>query len=159
MITFQLPDGNNNSDFIKKLFNIISIELNNIYWCVGDLEIIPRYLGDYPGSGPHNYEEIAWKFGEKVEREKVVFLEEKDLYDVLNDTQSVRRGVFVCFFNNYPYDYNFHPIVEVTDVKNMQHSLAYLEIRILDDDLFFILTKDSNIISKLKYEFPEYLLA
>lgn len=158
MIKLQYSDGNNNSDFITELINVISEEQNNIYWGVGDLDIIPRYSGDYPGSGAHKIEEIAWKFGEKVEREQIVFLERTNLFEVLDDTQTIRRGVFVCFFNNSPYDYNFCPKVEVTEVNNMQHSLSYLEIRVLDGDLFFILSKDSKIINKLKNEFPDFLL-
>lgn len=158
MIKFKYSDGNNNSGFIKGIFNVISDGRNNIYWGVGDLDIIPRYLGDYPGSGTHNKEDIAWKFGEKVERENIVYLEGRNLYEVLDDTQTIRSGVFVCFFNNSPYDYNFRPKVEVQEVNAMQHSLSYLEIRILDGDLFFILSKDSKIISKLESELPEFLL-
>ncbi|SHM65201.1 hypothetical protein [Gracilibacillus kekensis] len=158
MIKFQYSDGNNNSNFIKGLINVISKEQNNIYWGVGDLDIIPRFSGDYPGSGTHKNQEIAWNFGEKVESEKIVFLEGTTLCEVLDDTQTIRRGVFVCFFNNSPYDYNFRPKVEVKEVNTIQHSLSYLEIRILDGDMFFILTKDSKMNSKLENEFSEFLL-
>ncbi|UTR15004.1 hypothetical protein MM221_21155 [Salipaludibacillus sp. LMS25] len=158
MIKFQYSDGNNNSDFIKGLISNISTEQNNIYWAIGDLDIIPRYSGDYPGSGNHKKQEIAWEFGEKVESEKVVFLEGATLYEVLDDTQTIRRGVFVCFFNNYSNDYNFRPKVEVTEVNTIQHSLSYLEIRILDGDMVFILTEDSKMISILENEYLEFLL-
>lgn len=158
MIKFQIFDGNNNSNFIKQLFNVVYKELENIYWAVGDLDIIPKVPDDYPGSGPHENKEIAWKFGEKIEREKVAFLERESLVEILDDTQSIRNGVFICFLNKYPYDYNFCPRVENKEVNNMQHLLAHLEIRILDGDLFFILSKDKKLISKLKTEFPDVLL-
>lgn len=154
MIKLQIFDGNNNTDFIKELFNVIHKELQSIYWAVGDLEIIPKFSGDYPGSSPYKNKEIAWKFGEKIEREKIVYLEKESLIEILDDTQSIREGVFACFFNKYHYDYNFRPKVEVKEVDKMQHPLAYLEIRILDGDLFFILSNDNKLMSKLETEFP-----
>jgi len=48
--------------------------------------------------------------------------------------------------------------VEVTEVNTIQHSLSHLGIRILDGDMFFILTEDSKMISKLENEYSEFLL-
>ncbi|KWX87318.1 hypothetical protein AMQ83_13830 [Paenibacillus riograndensis] len=85
MIKLKISDANDNSDFIRILFEIIHEVRQDIYWGVGDLEIIPRFSGDYPGSGHHKHTEIAYNFGEKVERERIAFVTTSQLIKVIND--------------------------------------------------------------------------
>ncbi|URJ59014.3 hypothetical protein [Paenibacillus polymyxa] len=158
MIRFEFHDSNNNSDFIKNLLNVIIRNKQDVYWGVGDIEIVPQYQGDYPGSGNHDYREIALKFGEKIEREKLVYVTSVELFEILDDTQSIRSGVFVCFSNSCPFDYNFRPKLETKCANEMQHEMAYLEVRILDGDIFTILSGDSELLIILAETFHSSLV-
>ncbi|MGZ4164627.1 MAG: hypothetical protein ACXVPK_11365 [Tumebacillaceae bacterium] len=158
MLKLQFPNANDNGDIINEIINLIQAESQDIYWGVGDIEITPKFRGDYPGTGNHKFEEIAFDFGEKVDTEKIVFITTSHLLKVLDDTQSIRRAVFICFSKKDPYDFNLRPMVETKEKNKLQHKSARLELRILDGDLFFILTDESRLTDLLIAKFREYVI-
>lgn len=158
MLKLRYYDANNNSDFIINLLEVINKKWSNIYWGVGDIEIIPRYNDDYPGTGQNKSIEVAFNFGNKVEREKIAYLTLSQFMEVLEDTQTIRNAVLICFPNVVPFDYNLRPRVEVNELNKIQHELAQLEIRILDGDLFCILSKEREITLLLEEQMQEFIL-
>ncbi|WP_110930198.1 hypothetical protein [Paenibacillus bouchesdurhonensis] len=158
MLKLRYSDANNNSNFIINLLEVINKKWSNIYWAVGDIEIIPKYNGDYPGTGQNKSIEVAFNFGNKVEREKIAYLKLSQFMEVLEDTQTIRNAVLICFPNDVPFDYNLRPRVEANKLNKIQHELAQLEIRILDGDLFYILSKEREITLLLEEQLQEFIL-
>ncbi|MBT2288841.1 hypothetical protein J7E73_06745 [Paenibacillus albidus] len=158
MLKFQYSDANHNSSFITNLLDIIHEKWRNVYWGVSDIEIIPKYTGDYSGSGQHKSIEVAFNFGNKVEREKIAFLTLSQFMEVLEDTQTIRKAVLICFPNDVPFDYNLRPRVESKDTYKIQHESAQLEIRILDGDLFYIMSIESEITLLLEEKMQDFIL-
>ncbi|WP_322906644.1 hypothetical protein [Paenibacillus campi] len=158
MLKLQYSDANNNSEFIINLLEVINKKWSDIYWGAGDIEIIPKYNDDYPGTGKNKSIEVAFNFGNKVEREKIAYLTFSQFMEVLEDTQTIRNAVLNCFPDDVPFDYNFRPRVAASELNKIQHELAQLEIRILDGDLFFILSKDREVILLIEEQTQEFIL-
>ncbi|MBP1903415.1 hypothetical protein J2Z32_000027 [Paenibacillus turicensis] len=158
MLKLKYIDANNNRDFIINLLEVINKKWSYIYWGIGDVELIPKYHGDYPGTGQKSFNEVAFNFEKKVERERISYLTLSELLEVLEDTQTIRNAVLICFPNEVPFDYNLRPRVEVKELNKIQHELAQLEIRILDGDLFFILSREREIALLVKEQMHEFVL-
>lgn len=158
MLKLGYSDSNENSEFTTRLIQVIDEEREDIYLGIGDIELIPRYRGDYPGAGQHEFIDRAYEFTKRVERERIVFMTPLEFTEVLYDSQTIRRAVIICFSNGVPYAYSLRPMVEVKDVNKIQHQLGQLEIRVLDGDLFYILSNDNGLIEILEKKMQEYVL-
>jgi len=74
---------------------------------------------------------------QRVEKEKVVILNYNELINILNDTQTVRRAVLVCFSSDFSVAKNsFRPLVEPRNPNILSNDNAKYELRILDGGLF-----------------------
>lgn len=156
IIRLQFYEPNENSEFIKRIIELIYSKLDDVYWSVSDLDLVPKVSNEYSGTGESYATEVAWNLYKKIQRDKVEFLCKDMLADVLNDTATIRNAVLLCFSNEYERDYSIRARVEGVNHSVIQNEKAILEIRILDGDLFTILCRDSNIEKELALQFSEF---
>ena len=77
---------------------------------------------------------------EEYEKSNVIILDYKQLMQFLKDVQTLRNAVIICLEDNDKIDINnFRPEVESPN-KDMYDNRAIYEIRILDGDLFYIIS-------------------
>jgi len=137
-------DSNNNIEFLIDLIKGMQEGYHNSYWVISDLDLIPLFHGDYKGDGGVNFKEIAYSFNKRVEKEKVVILNYNELMSILNDAQTVRRAVLVCFSSDFSIDTDsFRPLVEPKNPNILSNDNAKYELRILDGGLFIILKNNT----------------
>jgi hypothetical protein len=142
---------NNNSSFLIKLASIINIEINNEkIWAVGSLVLTPKFHGDYPPAKEAKFDEIAHSFAKKVEKEGIVYASFDEIQQILQDTQYVREGVFICLPRLVDRSFQFFPLADVEDVEEIQHPLALVEIRVIDGDIFEVLIKDLSFEEEIR---------
>ena len=140
MKVFECQDPNDNTDFLCKLLNDLAVDKFKYKWVISDLELIPIFHGDYSGIGGNEIQSTAAKFMEKVEQEKVAIVDTDEMYGILEDTQTIRNGVFVCLNKQDSIDIRtYHPRVECGNVDQLYDKRARHEVRILDGSLFFVL--------------------
>lgn len=97
MKILECNEPNNNVDFLCNIINRLDIDNSKYKWAISDLDLIPVFHGDYNGIGGEEKESMSYKFLQKIEREGVVVLDRYELYDILEDTQTIRNGVFICY--------------------------------------------------------------
>lgn len=141
MKTLECDNPNNNSFYLIKLIDNLTELKENYYWIIADLDLIPIFKGDYSGIGNERDEGIAENLLKTVEKSKAVRLDYEQLMQILYDTLTVRNAVLTCLEKSCKVDLNtFRPRVE-SESKKMYDSRAKYEIRILDGELFFVLTE------------------
>lgn len=141
MKTLECDNPNNNSFYLIKLINNLTELTENYYWIIADLDLIPIFKGDYSGIGNERDDGVAYTLLKTIEKSKVVSLDYDQLMQILYDTLTVRNVVLTCFEKSCNIDLNtFRPRVESAS-KKMYDSRAKYEIRILDGELFFVLTE------------------
>lgn len=76
----------------------------------------------------------------KIELEKVVVVGIDEIYDIFEDTQTIRNGVFICLNSEDEIELDtYRPRVEGKDRNQFYDERAKCEIRILDGSLLFVL--------------------
>lgn len=142
LITCANP--NDNSDFLLELINKTEYYKNNdYYWVITDLDLIPRFHGDYMGNGGAVSEEIAYSFLKNYENAGIAIMRYNELVNLLKDSQCIRNAVIICFNNQVFIDTNtFRPKVESNNPNKLSHAEAEMEVRILDGDLFYVLRNE-----------------
>lgn len=149
-LEIQYADSNHNIKFVQALFSTIHALHKESYWAVGNLDLVPKFHGDYHPTGKSTHPELSYHYYLRVQNEWVVFSTLDELQAVFLDTETVHWGAFLCFANDVAKDKEIHPFVEAKPVDNLQHPLALLEIRILDGDLFILLSKDRSLLDTVK---------
>jgi hypothetical protein len=139
LITCNNP--NDNSDFLIDLINKTEYSKNEGYcWVITDLDLIPRFHGDYMGNGGAVSKEIAYSFLEDFKNAGIAIMSYNELVNLFKEAQCVRNAVIVCFSKTVTIDTKtFRPRVETNNLNKLSHSNAKIEIRILDGDLFYVL--------------------
>ncbi|MFC9775301.1 hypothetical protein [Paenibacillus chitinolyticus] len=128
--TYESKDSNNNSEEILGLLQFYTNLSRNVSWLVGDLELVPTYIGDYHPSGKvEPPQRVSLTMIQKFQEEGFLRLSLKEIEEMLNDSLSVRRGVFVCLPEHVEVSH-FHGDAEST---SLQHEYALYEITVLDD--------------------------
>ena len=146
MTILECDEYNNNSYFLKDIIRNMNINMAKCKWIVADLDLIPLFNGDYSGIGGASFFNIAHDFCTKIEKEKIAVLNNKELFEILEFTQTVRNGVFICLEEKYSIDINTYcPSVESRKPEEMYDNRAKCEIKILDGELFFILEGNKKI--------------
>ncbi|MBH0332193.1 hypothetical protein ABH14_20940 [Brevibacillus brevis] len=151
MLRYTYSNPNDNIVFLQKLMS----KINNLVieceiWAVGSLMLVPKYNGDYPPSGESNCNEIAFNFMKRVERERIAYVSFDDIQRIFQDTQCIREGVFFCFPKLTHYNYDFFPVADVENVEELQHPFALVEVRVIDGDIFEILSKEQSTIEQIR---------
>lgn len=137
MKILECNEPNNNVDFLCNIINRLDIDNSKYKWAISDLDLIPVFHGDYNGIGGEEKESMSYKFLQKIEREGVVVLDRYELYDILEDTQTIRNGVFICLQKQHSIDVNtYRPKVERDKAEELYDNRAECEIRILDGGCF-----------------------
>lgn len=140
MKVFECEESNDNTYFLLNILRELQIDKSKYKWGVSDLDLVPVFHGDYNGTGGAVSESISYGFLQKIEREKVAVIDDDERSVILNDTQTIRNGVFICLDKAYKVDiHTYHPKVERDDIEKLYDDRAKHEIRILDGDLFFVL--------------------
>lgn len=139
IITFDNP--NDNSEFLLELINKTEYcNSDDYYWVITDLDLIPRFHGDYMGNGGAVSEEIAYSFLQNYEKTGIAIMNYNNLVNLLKDSQCVRNVIILCFSKQVFIDTNtFRPKVESSNPDKLSHNEVKIEVRILDGDLFYIL--------------------
>lgn len=141
MKILECDNPNNNSLYLIKLINNLTELTENYYWIIADLDLIPIFKGDYSGIGSERDDGVAYTLLKTIEKSKAVSLDYDQLMRILYDTLTVRNVVLTCFEKSCKIDLNtFRPSVESAS-KRKYDSRAKYEIRILDGELFFVLTE------------------
>lgn len=141
MKILECDDSNNNSSYLIDVINSLTEQKENYYWIIADLDLIPIFKGDYSGIGNKREEGVADTLLKKIEKNEVVSLDYEQLIQILYDTLTVRNVVLTCFKKSCKIDLStFRPRVESAS-KKMYDSRAKYEIRILDGNIFFVLTE------------------
>lgn len=139
IITFKNP--NDNSDFLLELINRTEYcNSDDYYWVITDLDLTPRFHGDYMGNGGAVSEETAYSFLQIYEKIGIAIINYNNLVNLLKDSQCIRSVIILCFSKQIFIDINtFRPKVESSNSNELSHNEAKIEVRILDGDLFYIL--------------------
>lgn len=136
-------EPNDNVDFFCKIIESLNANLSDYKWVISDLDLVPLFCGDFSGIGGEESESVAYNFLKRAEQEKVVIINVDEMYIILEDTQVIRNGVFICLNKQDSIDiHTYRPKVESNSPEKMYDNRAKCEIRILDGELFFILEKD-----------------
>lgn len=93
-----------NGEKVWSAANGLSHHLKNSYWLVADAIITPCHHGDYPGSGKPHFEEPAYHFMRRIEREHAVILSSDELCRILKDTHRVENIALLYFLNDVQVD-------------------------------------------------------
>lgn len=141
MKMLKCSDPNNNSPYLMDLINSLTYKKDDCYWIITDLDLTPVFKGDHSGVGKEREDSCAEAFLKRIAVSRAERLDYQQLTEILDDTLTIGNAVLTCFKKSYSIDLStFEPIVE-TESKIMYNSCAEYEIRILDGDLFFILTE------------------
>lgn len=140
MRIYECGEPNANIPFFINIIKSLNIDIIKYKWVVSDLDLIPVFHGDYSGVGGNETDSLSYRFIKKIEHNKIVIIDSYELFNLLQDTQSIRNGVFICLENHYNIDLdNYTPKVECKNTNQPYDSRAKYEIRILDGGLFFVL--------------------
>ena len=140
MKILECLEPNNNVYFLSEILNDLNVDKSKYKWVIADLDLIPVFHGDYSGIGGEETENEVCRFLKSVEQEKVIIVNVNELYNILNDTQTVRSGVFICLNKQDSIDVNtYRPKVECNNADQRYDERAKYEVRILDGSLFFVL--------------------
>ena len=140
MKIIKCPEPNDNIFFVSKLFNDLKLCKKGYKWVVSDLDLVPVEQGDYSGIGGKAKNSTAYDFMKKMERDKVAVINLDELYDIFEDTQTIRNGVFICLNDKDEINMDtYRPRVEGKNTNQIYDERAKCEIRILDGDLIYIL--------------------
>lgn len=155
MLRLSYSYPNNNVEFISNIIKYIDSIYNNYYWYITDLNIIANDREDYLNNKPV-FSERVFNFQKQVEDEKGVYIKTDRLLEILFESRAIMMGVLICFNDDVPKTKKYIPSVE-DDINRVITTNAMLEIRILDGDLVFIISNDSNVLNSIKEQFNEYL--
>lgn len=134
-----------NSLFLYGIISDMNLDETKYNWVISDLDLVPVFKGDYSGIGAEETQSIAYEFLKKIEREKISIINSRELYGILEDTETINNGVFICIEKKYSINVNtYRPKVECEKNEEMYDTRAEYEIRILDGDLFFVLEKEQK---------------
>lgn len=140
MKILECSKPNDNIYFLHDIMDGLDINQSNYKWVISDLNLVPAFHGDYSGIGGEENESISYKFLQRMEQEQVVILDGDELYCILEDTQTIRNGVFICLEKQYVIDtQTYRPKVESSNPDQLYDKRAICELRILDGGLFFVL--------------------
>lgn len=126
----------------------MNIDKTKYKWIISDLDLIPKFHGDYSGIGNEATLSAAYIFLNKIEHEKIAVLSSDELFCVLEDAIAIDKGVFICLEKQYSINKDtYRPRIESDKPERMYDHRAEFEIKILDGDLFYILEKnvDSSV--------------
>lgn len=141
MKTLECDNPNHNSSYLIDVINSLTEQKEDYDWIIADLDLIPVFKGDDLGIGKEREEGAADTLLKRIEKNGAVSLAYEQLIQILCDTLTVRNAVLTCFKKGCKIDLStFRPRVE-SESKTMYDSRAEYEIRILDGDLFFVLTE------------------
>ncbi len=144
MKVLKYDDANNNSEYLVNLIKSMTDLKTKCYWALSDLDFVPFFHGDYSGIGIMEKKWPAYTALEEYEKNNVIILDYKQLMQFLEDVQTLRNAVIICLEDNYKIDINnFHPKVESQN-KDMYDNRAIYEIRILDGDLFYVISNSEG---------------
>lgn len=151
MLKIKYDNPNENAHFISGILQSVSETVsNNVKWLISELELVPKYNGDYSPTGKNQNPDYAYHFTERIRNEHIVLCSGSELRLALEESTSVRWGVFLGFLDKTSTDVDFYPTVEVEEIELIQHPLALIEIRIIDGDIIEILSRDEEIISRIQ---------
>lgn len=127
--TYESKDPNNDSEEILGLLQFYTELQPNVSWLIGDLELVPLYLGDYHPTGKAEPQRISLTLIQKFQEEGFLRLFLKEIEEMLNDSLSVHRAVFVCL----PEHEEVSHFRGDAESFSLQHASALHEITVLDD--------------------------
>ena len=153
MLKLKYKYPNNNAEFISDIVKYIDSLYSNYYWYITDLNIIANDREDYLNNKPM-FSERVFNFQKQVDDENGVYIKTDKLLEILFESRAIMRGVLSCFNDDIPKIKRYIPLVE-EDISREITTNAMLEIRILDGDLIFIISNNSNILNSIKKQFNE----
>ncbi|SEG78807.1 hypothetical protein [Paenibacillus sp. UNC499MF] len=128
--TYESKDPNNNSDEILGVLQFYTELQPNVSWLIGDLELVPLYLGDYHPSGKvEPPQRVSLTLIQKFQEEGFLRLSLMEIEEMLNDSLSVRHAVFVCL----PEHMRVRHFRGDAESSSLQHESALHEITVWDD--------------------------
>lgn len=154
MLEFIYKDSNNNSEFINEIIECIDEMIGNIYWIIYDLDIIANDREDFITNKPI-FSEKVFNFENLVEREHGVYINTKELSEIIFESRTIRKAALACYKNDIPKIREYIPLVE-GNLDNIKSTHAILEIRILDGDLIYIIGNESLNLEFIKSKFKVY---
>lgn len=158
IIRLLFNNSNENSDFVKRLVELIYKQKDENYWGISDLEIVPKSLIEYSGTGSSHVEEKVWNLYKKVQKNKIEFLNNDTFIEILMNTLTIRNAVIMCFSKEIKHDYKIRARVSESKSVKLQHEKATVEIQILDGDLFTIYCRNCCIEAEILSQFSSYIL-
>lgn len=158
MLKIQYREANNNSNFIIKLLGKIDEIIKGECWGISDLDIVPNSVVDYSSLERGGNSERVQQFELKVSEEGIVFLTLKELNEILFCAETIRWGVLLCYKKNIRREKIIYPLVEVQECNKLQDPHAIFEMRMLDGDLFFLLSNEEKILNMIESNFREYVI-
>lgn len=154
MLEFIYKDSNNNSEFINEIIEYIDNIIGNIYWIISDLDIIANDREDFITNKPM-FSEKVFNFENVVERERGVYINTKELSEIIFESRTIRKAALACYKNDIPKLREYIPLVE-SNLEKIKSTHAILEIRILDGDLIFIIGNEGINLESIKSKFKSY---
>ncbi|MGN0582086.1 MAG: hypothetical protein ACI4KB_05230 [Oscillospiraceae bacterium] len=155
MLKIHSCDPNNNAELISDIIKCIDCKFNDYYWHISDLEIIANDREDYIYNKPL-FSERVLSFQKQVDDEHGVYIKKNLLLKILFESRTIYRGVFSCFNNGTGKLASYSSSVENTSGQEMPTDVVF-EMRILDGDLIFIKSKNSDVLNFIKENFSEYI--
>lgn len=153
MLYLKFSDGNNNSEFLANILDEIIAKFSNVNWSITKLDIVPKYKGDYDGFGISTFDELAYKFEDKVRREKVVITTHETLLNILLDSRTVYQGIFACIHG----DGRELSLGSNNGSNIIQNGQVIAILSILDGDLIAINSNNEDLLITLKVKFSKYI--
>ncbi|UQZ82173.1 hypothetical protein SK3146_01330 [Paenibacillus konkukensis] len=130
--TIESNCPNDNSDEILGIVRLLTHHQKNIVWLLSDLDIVPKYFGDYHPTGKKEPRLLVYNFMSKIQKEGFIAASFTELQDLLIETASIRRGVFLCVPDSTVLG-DFYAHVEPQNIDAFQHECAFHEVRVLDE--------------------------
>lgn len=143
--TLESRYPNDNSTEILDILEIITKKNDkSISWILCDLDIVPKTEGDYTPSGKGDPCHPVYDFITRIQRERFIVVSIVEVQDILVETTSVRRGVFLCVPDSTVLG-DFYACVEPKNKGAFQHECAFHEIRVLDDLIYILSNNDLDL--------------
>lgn len=128
-----------NIEYLAEIINEIHNKVKNGYWFISDIDIIPKFKGDYRGNGSKEIKNLCVEFKDKMEKQNTAIFSHSELIELLNDTQTIYRAVLIYFDKNVEINsQTFNPMVDSGEQNKGSHEEALYEIKILDGDMFVL---------------------
>lgn len=149
MIRLNYTYPNENAEFVSEIVKCV-YEFNNQYgWHITDLDIIANDREDYLCNKPM-FSERVFDFQKQVDYNHKVYINTAELIEILFESRTVFRGVFIYEKRNYCLEKSQFSVDDDLSAKSM------FEMKILDGDLISIYSDDSKLLSIIEGKFKIY---